>query len=96
MKIYLDINRPNGSFVDLYHKTGNTAGTFDAESWVLAAPYGNSGQVAFSDGTKYAETVYDITPAASFTIFAVKIVMRSGSTSTVPMCQDLRAIALKV
>jgi hypothetical protein len=96
IKIYLDINRPNGSFVDVYHKTGNTAATFDAESWVLQAPTGNSGQVAFSDGTTYDETAYDITPAATFTIFAIKIVMRSTGTSYVPKCQDLRAIALKV
>jgi len=96
IKVYLDINRPNGSFVDLYYKTGNTAATFDTESWVAATPTGNNGVVAFSDGTTYDETAYDITPAATFTIFAVKIVMRSTGTSFVPKCQDLRAIALKV
>jgi hypothetical protein len=95
LKIYLDINRPNGSFVDVYYKLGNTAGTFNAESWVAATPTGNNGAVAFSDGATYNETEYNITPANTFTIFAVKIVMRSGSTSTVPMCQDLRAIALR-
>ena len=95
LKIYLDINRPNGSFVDVYYKFGNTAGTFDTESWVAATPTGNNGAVAFSDGTTYNETEYNITAANTFTIFAVKIVMRSGSTSTVPMCQDLRAIALR-
>ena len=95
IKIYLDINRPNGSFVDVYHKTGNTAGTFDAASWVAATPTTNNGQVAYSDGTTYDETQYSITPASQFTIFAIKIVMRSGSTSSVPMCQDLRAIALR-
>ena len=76
------------SFVDY-------AGTFDTESWVAATPTGNNGAVAFSDGTTYNETEYNITAANTFTIFAVKIVMRSGSTSTVPMCQDLRAIALR-
>ena len=93
IKMYLDINRPNGTFVDVYHKTGNTAATFDAESWVLATP---NTAVKFSDGSTFDETVYDITPAATFTIFAIKIVMRSTGTSYIPMCQDLRAIALKV
>ena len=93
IKMYLDINRPNGTFVDVYHKTGNTAATFDAESWVLATP---NTTVKFSDGSTFDETVYDITPAATFTIFAIKIVMRSTGTSYIPMCQDLRAIALKV
>jgi hypothetical protein len=93
IKIYLDINRPNGSFVDVYYKTGNTAGTFDAESWVEATP---NTTVKFSDGSTYDETVYDIAPASSFTIFAIKIVMRSTGTSYIPMCQDLRAIAMRV
>ena len=96
IKVYLDINRPNGSFVDLYYKTGNTAGTFDTESWVAATPTSNGGVVAYSDGTTYNETEYNITPTATFTIFAVKIVMRSTGTSYVPKCQDLRAIALKI
>jgi hypothetical protein len=94
--VYLDINRPNGSFVDLYYKTGNTAATFDAESWVAATPSTNNGIVAYSDGTTYDETAYTITPAATFTLFAIKIVMRSTGTSYVPTCQGLRAIALKV
>ena len=95
IKVYLDINRPNGTYVDLYYKTGNTAGTFDAGNWVAATPSGNGGQVAFSDGTTYNETEYEITPTAPFTIFAVKIVMRSTGTSFVPKCQDLRVIALR-
>jgi hypothetical protein len=95
LKIYLDINRPNGSFVDVYYKIGNTAGTFDAVSWVAMTPEGNSGQVKYSDGTTYEETAYEST-VAPFSIFAIKIVMRSSGTSVVPMCQDLRAIALKV
>jgi hypothetical protein len=95
IKVYLDINRPNGSFVDLYYKTGNTAGTFNDESWVIATPTGNNGVVVFSDGTTYDETAYSITPTATFTIFAIKIVMRSTGTSLIPKMQDFRAIALK-
>ena len=96
IKIYVDVNRPNGSFVDLYYKSGNTAGTFASESWVAATPTTNNGQVVFSDGTTFAETQYSITPASAFTIFKIKIVMRSGSTSTIPLIQDLRVIALQV
>ena len=95
LKLYLDINRPNGSFVDVYYKIGNTAGTFNTESWVAMTPNGNSGQVPYSDGTTYEETSFDVTTAA-FTIFAIKIVMRSTGTSVIPQCQDLRAIALRV
>ena len=58
-------------------------------------PNGNGGQVPYSDGTTYEETSFDVTTAA-FTIFAIKIVMRSTGTSVIPQCQDLRAIALRV
>jgi len=94
IKVFLDINRPNNTFVDVYYKTGNTAGTFDAESWILTTPPNG---VSFSDGFTFDETTYTITPVADFTIFALKIVMRSASgTSNFPSCQGLRAIALKV
>ena len=96
LKIYLDVNRPSNTFVDLYYKVGNTAGTFDDGSWVAATPSTNNGQVAYSDGTTFDETQWEITPAANFTIFAVKIVMRSTGTSFIPKCQDLRVIALRV
>ena len=96
LKVYLDINRPSNTFVDFYYKVGNTAGTFDEGAWVAATPSTNNGQVAYSDGTTYDETQWEITPAANFTIFAVKIVMRSTNTSDIPMCQDLRVIALRV
>ena len=98
IKVYLDVNRPNGTYVDLYYKTGNTAATFDEESWVLGTPSSNNGVVAYSDGTEYNETTWDIgtsSAIAAFTIFAVKIVMRSTSTSNIPKMQDLRAIALR-
>ena len=96
LKVYLDINRPSNTFVDFYYKVGNTAGTFDEGAWVAATPSTNNGQVAYSDGTTYDETQWEITPAANFTIFAVKIVMRSTGTSFIPKCQDLRVIALRV
>jgi hypothetical protein len=94
IKVYVDINRPNNTFVDLYYKSGNTASTFDAQSWVLAT--NDLTNVSFSDGTAYEETVYTITPADTFTLFNIKIVFRSTGTSYIPKVQQLRAIACKV
>jgi hypothetical protein len=96
LKIYLDVNRPNGSFVDLYYKSGNTAGTFNEGLWIVATPTSNNGAVEYSDGTTYAETIWDIAPTDTFTIFALKIVMRSTGTNIIPKMQALRAIALRV
>ncbi len=93
--MYVEMNRATGTFVDLYYKSGNTAGTFDTNAWVLAPPT-NAAGVAFSDGTSFDETIYTIAPTVEFTIFALKIVMRSTGTSNIPKIQDLRAIALKV
>jgi len=96
IKIYMDINRPNGSYVDVYYKTGNQIATFDDQAWVLDAPEENNGEVLYSDGTTYSEHSYAITPTNTFTIFKVKIVMRSTGTSYIPRVQQLRAIACKV
>ena len=94
IKVYVDINRPNGTFVDLYYKSGNTVSTFDAQNWVLAT--NDLTNVTFSDGNSYEETIYSITPADTFTLFNIKIVMRSTGTSYIPKIQQLRAIACKV
>jgi len=94
IKLIMDLHRPNNTFIDVYHKTGNNLADFDTESWVLAT--NDETTVAFSDGYEFNETVYTITPAATFTLFAIKIVMRSTNTSDIPMVQQLRAIALQV
>ena len=94
IKVYVDLNRPNGTFIDLYYKTGNTLATFDAGAWVLQTNVLTN--VAFSDGSSYEETEYTIDPTDTFTNFAIKIVMRSTGTSYVPKIQQLRAIAVQV
>ena len=94
IKVYVDLNRPNGTFIDLYYKSGNNLATFDAASWVLQT--NDLTEVAFSDGSSYEETVYTIDPTDTFTLFAIKIVMRSTGTSYIPKIQQLRAIACKV
>ena len=93
IKFIADIQRPNNTFVDVYHKTGTTLSTFDSEPWVLAT--NDLSVVSFSDGYNYNETVYNITPSSAFTLFAIKIVMRSTNTSDIPKIQQLRAIALQ-
>ena len=94
IKVYVDLNRPNGTFIDLYYKSGNNLATFDSQSWVLQTNVLTN--VAFSDGSAYEETEYTIDPTDTFTAFAIKIVMRSTSTSSIPKIQQLRAIACQV
>ena len=94
IKLIMDLHRPNNTFIDVYYKTGNNLSTFDTGAWVLAT--NDLSVVSFSDGYNYNETVYTITPAATFTLFAIKIVMRSTNTADIPKVQQLRAIALQV
>ena len=93
IKLIVDLNRPNNTFIDVYHKTGTTLSTFDSEPWVLAP--NDLSVVSFTDGYNYNETVYTITPSSAFTLFSMKIVMRSTNTSDIPKVQQLRAIALQ-
>ena len=93
IKLIVDLNRPNNTFIDVYHKTGTTLSTFDSEPWVLAP--NDLSVVSFTDGYNYNETVYTITPSSAFTLFSMKIVMRSTNTSDIPKIQQLRAIALQ-
>ena len=88
-----DLNRPNNTFIDVYHKTGTTLSTFDSEPWVLAT--NDLSVVSFSDGYNYNETIYTIATSSAFTLFAIKIVMRSTNTSDIPKIKQLRAIALQ-
>jgi hypothetical protein len=90
LKVYMDINRPSFTDVKLYHKVGSVAGTFDAQPWVEITAV-----VPFSDDDVYKEVIFDFDSTADpFTMFAIKVVMTSTSTSSVPSVKKFRAVAL--
>jgi hypothetical protein len=91
--LYLGVNRPAGTNIDVYYKvqeSGNDV-SFDTLPWVLDAP---EVAIPINDNGRYSEAHYAINPPiGKFTRFAFKIVLRSTNSSNVPTCTDLRAIA---
>ena len=102
IKILIGANRPSASDFDVYYRTNasdtNAAGNLLDSTWVLA--------------TKETEIPSDENPNVfreyrylvggdggtmdAFSQFQVKIVLQSSNTSTPPVIQDLRIIALGV
>lgn len=92
VKAFLKVNRPSGSFVDVYFRTGIDADLITDSDWTLVQP---SESIPFTDNpASFNEIEYNIDSAADFNMFQIKIVLRSSNSSNVPVCKALRAIAL--
>jgi hypothetical protein len=91
--LYMSINRPSGTNIDLYYKTlpAGSDTDFDLLDWTYALP-SNDMPINNSDDV-YNEVKYSIDPAGSFGSMAFKIIMRSQNSSTPPTVKDFRAIA---
>ena len=90
--LYLSVNRPSGSSVDVYFKT-TPAGSdvdFNSLAWIAATP---TDTIPTNNGGVYSEVKYNIDPTGSFGSMAFKIILRSKNSSTPPTVKDLRAIA---
>jgi hypothetical protein len=93
LKLFLDINRPNNTNVDIYYKVGSEASLFDDQAWVVL-PTVDGAPVEQSDSGEYIEHEFSAGQPSEFTLFSVKIVFQSYDTSKIPSCKNLRAIAL--
>jgi hypothetical protein len=97
LDIYLGVNRPTGSNIDVYYRaqeSGSDA-NFNAMPWVLAT---SDNAIPINDAEVYTDVHYAIDPVVNsvgykFGAFGVKIVFRSSNSSKVPTVTDLRAIA---
>ncbi len=106
IKVYISANRPTGTSIDVYYKVLGTGDTerFDDKSWSLMTVDPDQAQVYTSTDRQFREYAY-VTPESSaaytsngntfdrFHTFAIKIVLRSTTTSVVPRVRNLRAIA---
>ena len=93
IKMYVDVNRPSFTDIEVYYRTHLEADKIDLQNWVLASPVQD---ISISDSGGYEEVEYNIVPGGDFSIFAIKIVSKSTNTSRVPTCKDLRIIAAQV
>ena len=90
--VYINALKPGGSDIDFYWRA--TQGDEDITSidWTQATPVG--GTIPFN-ATRFQEAQYDIDPFglnSSFSSIQFKIVLKSESSSQVPMVKDFRAI----
>jgi hypothetical protein len=93
IRMFLDVNRPSGTYVDVYYRVHTDDELIDSVNWIPHAP---TEGIPFSDEENaYHEAEYNIVPTGDFSVFAIKIVLKSSNSSRIPVCRDLRAIATK-
>ena len=95
LKVFLDMNRPQSTAIDVYYKVGSDGGLFDDGAWEVmpaTVPYSDDPDV-FKE-VEYTHDFSDDSPATQFTMYAIKIVFTSSTTARVPSVRNLRAIAL--
>lgn len=96
LKIFMGVNRPSASNVELYYKAIMDSVSFDSVPWVQATL--DVAMPSDDDGETFREYVYteggDTGTLPTFNRFKVKIVFTSSNSSKVPMIRDFRAISL--
>ena len=92
VRIFMDVNRPSSTNVEVYYRVSDNEETIDSLNWILATP---EEPIPFDDSYEFNESEFIIDPPGVFTVFAVKIVMKSSNSSRVPTVKDLRVIALQ-
>jgi hypothetical protein len=91
--MFLSVNRPSGTNIDLYYKTLPSGSDIDFNGldWIAALPVD---AIPTNDNNSvYNEVKYSIDPTGSFGSMAFKIILRSQNSSTPPTVKDFRAIA---
>lgn len=105
--VYLDVNRPPGTFIEVYYKVLNQNDTnnFDDNPYVLMSPKFTIGGTLQTTGPNdWTSDTYqalnitynDITTGTlyeNFNTFAIKVVMYSSNPAFVPSIKNFRAIA---
>ncbi len=91
LKMFLDINRPQGSEVRVFYKTGNNEAEVKGKNWT-ALPTIVS--VTASDVNSYSEAEFSKDGIADFGFYQFKIVLTSSSSSSIPSCKRMRGLAL--
>lgn len=91
LKVYVDVNMPQGSDVKLFYRTGNSNVEVEGKSWTEMTT--NTTSVA-TDNQTFTEFEYSKDALPAFTHYQFKIAMTSESSSRVPRLKRFRGIAL--
>lgn len=91
LKVFLDINRPQGSEVKVYYKVANTEKELNDVEWVEFTGLSINNE---SDDGLFYENEFGNDNLGEFSAYRIKIVMLANSSSLVPQCDRLRVMAL--
>ena len=93
LKIFMNVNRPSGSYIELYYRVGNSGEDLSDQNWIRAEPDFN---IPFTDNeSTFNEVTYTLDEdeiGETFTAYTFKIVMHSTNSSRVPTIKDFRGI----
>lgn len=102
LKVMIDANIPEGSFIRLFAKTVNSQ-TIDAS--LETSNYQSMTDITSADqqvtsnvgGVQFVEKMYSLTPQNSFDTFAVKVCMysKTNDKTIVPTLKNLRVVAVE-
>ena len=96
LQVLFTINRPPGSYVDVYYRilASNSTQAFSSIIWQPMEVDATADTGESTDPNQFKEYVYTANNIGSFSAFSIKLVMRGGNSSLVPRIQDFRGIAL--
>lgn len=91
LRVFVDVNRPQGSNVILMYRVGNTQEEVDAKDW---AEMDTVTSTVASDAATFNEAEYEKEGLSPFSFYQFKIVMVSESSGMIPVLKRFRGIAL--
>lgn len=91
IKIYVDVNKPQGSDVKIFYRVGNTSEEVEGKEWAILD---NPVSSVATDRNSFLEFEFGKESLQSFSFYQFKIVMTSESSSSVPRLRRFRGIAL--
>lgn len=91
LDIYMSINKPSIADIRVFYKaTTEDQVSFDDINWTEVTPVT---PLQTNDGGVYSDSHFTVDHGTNFKSFAVKIVLKSQNSSSVPTVRDFRAIA---
>jgi hypothetical protein len=94
MKVMLNVNKPEGAYVDVYYRGIMTSdyNVLEDQVWTLVDP-----EYPIADNTdfqKFVEVNFEKNSVPSFDVCQVKVVLRSDNEAMTPRISNLRVMAL--
>ena len=94
LNVRMDVNRPEGSYVEVYYRAVRDGEEIDINSQAWVAMTSPSVINTDNDLNTFREYEFIADALDPFSTFSIKIVFKSDNTSAVPRVRDFRVVAL--